>query len=315
MTMLHSLREALPFLIVIMAVTSILYVLAERYIVVDHLNRRVKAIVSERARIRNRERNSLRRGEGQSRSVTILSALVHQAKLAVWLLDEATEKKLVRAGFRSSTNRTLFLMARLGGMIGSAVLLTLYAMMNESYELLAGLPLAIWIGFRLSAFSLEKMAAKRDQEMSDYASDVIDLLTVCVESGMSVELALQRVADEMLAQSEIVGEEFAITAAELSYVPKRSDAFSNMMARTGSKPVQDLCISLIQADSFGTSIAGTLRVQSAEARKLRRLEAERRALSIPPKLSVVMVFFFLPIIFIVMLYPTISKMMNMKTGL
>lgn len=146
--------------------------------------------------------------------------------------------------------------------------------------------------------------------MTACAPDIVDLLTICVESGMSIEAALQRVAEEMGVQNEIAADELSVTAAELSYVQKRSDAFANLAARTQSKPVQNLCTALIQADSFGTSIGATLRIQSAEARKLRQLEAERRALSIPPKLSVVMVFFFMPVIMIVMLYPSITKMMD-----
>lgn len=310
-----TILQALPNVMLIIAIVSIILVLSEQLISVDRLDRRMKNILSERTRIRNRERSGLINGAEKNRALIILNYVAKQAQLAVWLLDEETQKKLLRAGFRHASNRTLFLSARLFSMVGSAGILAVYSLLSGNTDYLIAMPLVAWVGFRLSTYVLDKIAAKRDQEMSDFASDIIDLLTVCVESGMSVEVALQRVAEEIASQSVVVGDELAITAAELSYVAKRSDAFSNLMGRTGSKPIQDLCVSLIQADSFGTSIASTLRVQSAEARKLRRLDAERRALSIPPKLSVVMVFFFLPIIFIVMLYPTISKMTEMKTGL
>ena len=311
----NAILQSLPSIMLITAIVSIILVLAEKLMSIEKLDRRMKNILSERARIRNRERHGLVGQANKNRALTILNYIVKQAQLAVWLLDDETQKKLLRAGYRSTTNRTIFLSARLFSMLGGAALIVFYSLLSGDSQYLFAIPLAVWLGFRMSVYSLDKIAAKRDQEMSDSASDIIDLLTVCVESGMSVEVALQRVAEEMASQSVVVGDELAITAAELSYVPKRSDAFANLIARTGSKPIQDLCISLIQADSFGTSIAATLRLQSAEARKLRRLDAERRALSIPPKLSVVMVFFFLPVIFIVMLYPTLSKMSEMKMGL
>ncbi len=244
-----------------------------------------------------------------------LHQIANRAKLALWLLDAETQQKLIRAGFRDNSIRSTFLVLRLTGIATTTLIFIVVCVLSDQTGWLVGTPAAAFLGLRLSTYMLERRAAERDREFGDCAPDIIDLLTICVESGMSIELAMQRVAEEMGSRSDVAADELSLTTAELAYVPKRSDAFSNLSQRTNAKMIQDLCISLVQADSFGASIGATLRLQSAEARKMRQLEAERKAMSLPPKLSVIMVFFFLPIIFIVMLYPAISNMAGMKMGL
>lgn len=310
-----KLIASIPILIFMGAVIAIAMVVLERLFVRDELNTRMKAILTERERIRQRERLNLPNGKKQSNIQAFLAECAHRAKLTIWLLDTETQTKLMRAGLRDTNARSLFLVARLSGILGPSVCLLLYCLLAGHMSYIVAVPAVAWLGLRMSSYTLERKAEARDKEMTSVAPDIVDLLTICVESGMSIELALQRVAEEMGRQSVVAADELSVTAAELSYVQKRSDAFANLVARTGSKPIQNLCISLIQADSYGTSIATTLRLQSAEARKLRQLEAERRALAIPPKLSVVMVFFFMPVIMIVMLYPAISKMSGMNFSL
>lgn len=304
----------LPKLAIAAAIAAIAYVLIEPLLVRSELGDRMKSVLAERDRIRQRERVGLASGTTRFATRDLINRLSAKAKLALWLLDAETQHKLARAGYRASSDRATFLTMRLAAIVGTTVLFVLYCLISNNVSWLIATPLAAWVGLRLSTYSLERIAAKRDAAMAAGAPDVIDLLTICVESGMSIEVALQRVAEEMTLQNEIVADELSVTAAELSYVPKRSDAFANLIGRTQAKPIQSLCVALIQADSFGTSIGATLRVQSAEARKMRQLNAERRALSIPPKLSVVMVFFFMPVIMIVMLYPSITKMMGMNTS-
>lgn len=302
----------LPSLILVLAIIGIVAVALEQLFVRDDLDARMKSLLNERDRIRARERSSLPSGKKRGNLQAFLAESAHRAKLAIWLLDAETQAQLVRAGFRDTNARGLFLVTRLSAIVGLSLCFVLYCLISGYMTYIVLTPIAAWLGLRLSTYTLARKAEMRDKEMTSVAPDIVDLLTICVESGMSIELALQRVAEEMARQSEVAADELNVTAAELSYVQKRSDAFANLVARTGSKPIQSLCISLIQADSYGTSIAATLRLQSAEARKLRQLEAERRALAIPPKLSVVMVFFFMPVIMIVMLYPAVSKIAGMN---
>ena len=303
-----------PKLIAILAVTAVAYVVIEGLTEKKAMNSRIKAVLVERDRIRARERGKLSGSEPDTAMLAALSEIANRAKLTLWLLDAETQQKLVRAGYRDTSARSIFLALRLLGIAGLSLGFIGYCLLNDSLTWLAGTPLAALIGLRLSTYMLERRIAERDREMNDCAPDIIDLLTVCVESGMSIEHAMQRVAEEMGPRSDIVADELGLTTAELAYVPRRSDAFTNLGQRTNAKSIQDLCISLVQADTYGTSIGMTLRMQSIEARKLRQLEAERKALSIPPKLSLVMVIFFMPVIFIVMLYPTLSGMADIQFG-
>lgn len=303
-----------PKIAIVVATIAAAYIIIDGFLTKQTMDRRIKAALLERERVRVRERSKLSSGETNSRIIAFLHQVSNRTKLALWLLDADTQLKLTRAGFRDGNARSVFLVLRLVSIAASTVTLILYSVLNEQLIWLFCTPVAAFIGLRVSTYVLEKRAVQRDREFNECAPDIIDLLTICVESGMSIELAVQRVAEEMGPRSEVVADELSLTTAELSFVPKRSDAFSNLSQRTSAKTIQDLCISLVQADSFGTSIGATLRLQSLEARKLRQLEAERKALSIPPKLSVIMVFFFMPIIFIVMLYPAISNMAGMKVG-
>jgi len=303
-----------PKLIAILAITAVAYVVIEGLTEKKAMNSRIKAVLVERDRIRARERGKLSGAEPDTAMLAALSEIANRAKLTLWLLDVETQQKLVRAGYRDTSVRSIFLALRLLSIAGLSLGFIGYCLLNDSLTWLAGTPLAALIGLRLSTYMLERRIAERDREMNDCAPDIIDLLTVCVESGMSIEHAMQRVAEEMGPRSDIVADELGLTTAELAYVPRRSDAFTNLGQRTNAKSIQDLCISLVQADTYGTSIGMTLRMQSIEARKLRQLEAERKALSIPPKLSLVMVIFFMPVIFIVMLYPTLSGMADIQFG-
>ncbi len=308
----NTVIAALPKVAFVVAVMAVIVVVLEGLLVQDRFESRMKALLTERERIRQRERGNIPNKANSNAFKQLLGTLANRAKLAIWLLDEPTQQALARAGFRDSAARDLFLIFRIAAIVGFGLLYSLYCIVQGDFAYLAGVPAASWVGLRLSSYTLEKIAEKRNEELTGVAPDIIDLLTICVEAGMSIEISLQRVADEIGRQSKVAGDELNVLAAELAYVQKRSDAFSNLAARTGAKSIQDLCISLIQADTYGTSIAATLRLQSIESRKLRQLEAERQALSIPPKLSIVMVFFFMPVIMIVMLYPAISKMTGMS---
>lgn len=305
---------ALPKIILIAAVFMIAFFAVESLLIRDRLESRMKALLMERDRVRQRERSALPNGKSKNTFHEILAVLANRARLALWLLDAETQTKLIRAGFRDGNARSLFLVARLSLLIGFSVCYAFYWFLMGDYIYLLGTPLAAWVGIRLSSSILDRIAQRRDAELFSASPDIVDLLTICVEAGMAIEVALQRVAEEIGRQSEVAEDEFNLTAAELSYVQKRSDAYANLATRTGAKPIQDLCVALIQADTYGTSVAATLRLQSAQARRLRQLEGERRALSIPPKLSMVMVFFFMPVIFIVMLYPMISKMSGISVS-
>src|SRR5690606_11815085 len=124
-----------------------------------------------------------------------------------------------------------------------------------------------------------------------------------VESGMSIETARKRVSDEIASQSVALAEELTLTNAELSYLPERRAAYENLAKRTDLDGVKSVCMALQQAERYGTPLGTTLRVMAQENRDMRLNEAEKKAAALPPKLTVPMILFFLPVLFVVILGP------------
>ncbi len=140
--------------------------------------------------------------------------------------------------------------------------------------------------------------------------DALDLMLICVESGMSIETAFQRVASEIGAQSAELAEELALTTAELSYLPDRRQAFDNLAKRCGHAGVKSVAVALNQAEKYGTPMGQALRVTATENREMRMTAAEQKAAALPAKLTVPMILFFLPVLFVVILGPAIMKIMH-----
>jgi tight adherence protein C len=137
------------------------------------------------------------------------------------------------------------------------------------------------------------------------------MLLICVQAGMSIEAAFGKVAKEVGSQSLELAEEFSLTTAELSYLPDRRQAFDNLGKRTGVVTIKAVATALIQAERYGTPISQALRVMAKESRDMRMSEAEKKAAALPPKLTVPMIIFFLPVLFIVILGPAALQVLKM----
>src|SRR5689334_6017612 len=168
------------------------------------------------------------------------------------------------------------------------------------------------IGFYLPDMFVNNMIQRRQTSIMRAFPDALDLMLICVESGMSIESSFTRVAGEIGTQSPELAEELALTTAELSYLPDRRQAFDNLARRCGHNGVKAVATALNQAEKYGTPLGAALRVTATENREMRMQEAERKAASLPAKLTVPMIIFFLPCLFIVIMGPaiiTIKKMM------
>ena len=224
---------------------------------------------------------------------------------------------LMQAGFRSQQAEYTFLMARMVLPIGLFVIATGYAMaimegdmpfiMRFGIGLFAG-----YIGLQLPGVYLSNCIQKRQASMRRAFPDALDLLLICVESGMALEPAVSRVGAEVGVQSVELAEEFAIVTAELSYLPQRRTALENFTARTGLDAVKQLTTVLIQSERYGTPLGTALRVISQESRDNRMMEAEKKAAGLPPKLTVPMILFFLPVLFAVIITPAVIQVAAVK---
>jgi tight adherence protein C len=163
---------------------------------------------------------------------------------------------------------------------------------------------ATWAGMQAPMLFLTNAISKRQLSIKRAFPDALDLLLICIESGMSIEAAFRKVSSEIGSQSIALAEEFSLTTAELSYLQDRKVAYENLAKRTGLEGVKSVCLALQQSERYGTPLGQTLRVMAQENRDMRMNEAEKKAAALPPKLTVPMIVFFLPVLFVVILGPT-----------
>jgi tight adherence protein C len=226
--------------------------------------------------------------------------------------DDATVDKLAMAGFRGQGHLTTFLFMRFITPLAIFALAALYLLVlspgerplyvNLAYAIGAGL-----LGAYLPNLLLKNTTTKRQFSIKRAWPDCLDLMLLCVEAGMSMEHAFKRVAKEIGAQSAELAEELTLTTAELAFLEDRGRAYENLGRRTGLDGVKSVMTALIQADRYGTSVGQALRVMAEEGREGRMMEAEKKAASLPPKLTVPLILFFLPVLFIVIMAPAMIK--------
>jgi tight adherence protein C len=171
---------------------------------------------------------------------------------------------------------------------------------------------AAYVGMQLPWLFLKNQIAKRQLSVRRAFPDALDLLLICVESGMSIEAAFRKVSQEVGSQSIPLAEELTLTTAELSYLQDRKVAYDNLARRTDLDGVKAVCMALAQSERYGTPLGQTLRIMAQENRDMRMSEAEKKAAALPPKLTVPMILFFLPVLFIVILGPAAIRVMALQ---
>ena len=177
-----------------------------------------------------------------------------------------------------------------------------------------GVVLAAGAGYYLPNVFIENLTQKRQQAIKIAFPEALDMLLICVQSGMSVEASFGKVAKEISNQCVELGEELSLTTAELSYLPDRRQAFENLAKRTNLPSVKAVTTALVQAERYGTPVSQALRVMAKENREMRITEAEKKAAALPAKLTVPMIVFFLPVLFLVILGPAFIKIDSMGLG-
>jgi tight adherence protein C len=283
----------------------------------DTLDKRMKSVALEREKMRQRERERMARTEKvalRTSPKAYMLTVVEQFNLTKWVGQEAARDKLMQAGYRGQGPYVAFLFFRmivpLVMLVGSLIYVFLIVHLEQSASVKIGLcVLATWIGMQLPFLFLKNKIAHRKLSIMRAFPDALDLLLICVESGMSIEAAFRRVSEEIGSQSIPLCEELTLCTAELSYLPDRRQAYENLAKRTDLAGVKAVCLALQQAERYGTPMAQTLRVMSQENRDMRMSEAEKKAAALPPKLTVPMIVFFLPVLFVVILGPAAIKAM------
>jgi tight adherence protein C len=285
----------------------------------DDLNRRMKAVGVERSAIRARERERAARGETALRQSpkAYMKQIVDGLELGRWLGTTNARERLIVAGYRSPSAMVTFLFFRLVAPILLLVLSVLYVFVLLRPEYVFAVKVGIcafagFVGFKLPELYITNKIQKRQQSVRRAWPDALDLLLICVESGMSIEHAFRRVSSEVGSSSLPLAEELALTTAELSYLPDRRAAFENLGKRTDLEGVKAVTTALIQSEKYGTPLGQALRVLAQENRDMRMMEAEKKAAKLPPMLTVPMIIFFLPCLFVVIMGPAVINIMGWK---
>jgi tight adherence protein C len=224
---------------------------------------------------------------------------------------------LIQAGYRGHAPYVTYLFFRMVMPIAMLLLALFYVFvvirLDQPTLIKIGIAIgAAYFGMISPNIYLKNKIQRRQASVKRAFPDALDLLLICIESGMSVEAAFQRVSDEIGGQSVELAEEFTLTTAELSYLPDRRQAYDNLAQRIGLDGVKAVCLALQQAERYGTPLGTTMRVLAQENRDMRMSEAEKRAAALPPKLTVPMILFFLPVLFIVILGPAAIKVMAIQ---
>lgn len=283
----------------------------------DRLAGRLKAVADQREVLRKRQMEELnKKGNLRGQQIDFMKRLVDQLKLANLLETPGIREKLSTAGYRGQGPIYAFLFFRFAMPFVLLGLSALYLFVLSDHSLPSLTKFAIVIGsaalgFYVPDLFVQNVAQKRQDSIMRGFPDSLDLLLICVESGMSIEAAFGRVAGEIGGQSVELAEELSLLTAELSYLPDRRQAYDNLAKRCGHPGVKAVCTALNQAEKYGTPLATALRVMALENRELRMQAAEQKAASLPAKLTVPMILFFLPPLFVVILGPAIMKIMKM----
>ena len=321
--LLSLIEDPAPLIAVMSALATTAAILAAvwPYVRRDELAERLRRVEDERERIRKRERQQL---EQQKESVATLRlrepqkiyrAIVDKLGVGEKAEDTGVRRRLRMAGYRGPAAATTYVAVRFiaAAALFLATFLYLYFVIRLEQPLTVIVmfaSLAGAVGYFAPPMYVKNRIDKRQAEVSRHWPDALDLMLICIESGMAIESVFRKVAEEIGVQSPVLAEELSLTTAELSFLQDRRRAYENLAHRTELDAVRSVVTSLIQSEKYGTPLSRAIRVLAQESRDMRMAEAEKKAASLPPKLTVPMILFFLPVLFAVITTPAIIQIME-----
>jgi len=321
---MSELNPFLPFgltsdnlLLVLMTAVAFMTVLAVWYGLIerDPMERRARVLADRRAELRG----SMLQGRGPNRrqreSLSAMRRVVVLLKLMQSQQSSKLTDRLAQAGLRSRDAVTVFLFFKVATpvLLGAAVFVLVYLLqigdLSPAVRLCAVLGGGV-LGFFAPELYVSNLTSKRQLALSKGLPDALDLLVICAESGLALDVALERVANEIGGANAELGEELELTAIELGFLPERRHALLNLNRRTNLPAVRGVVNTLLQTEKYGTPLSQSLRVLANEFRDQRLLRAEEKAARLPATLTVPMIVFILPVLFVVLIGPAIISVMD-----
>ena len=284
----------------------------------DTLEVRLKSVANRREELRRKSREALAGAKGDSmlrrRDEGLYKKVVDRLQLSRLLEDPKVVDKLAEAGFRGPKPVSTFYFFRFALPFVFAIVMVIYMFVIARFHLPVMTKLAtvfggFAIGFYAPNIYVSNVASKRRQSIVQAFPDALDLLLICVEAGMSIEAALQKVGQEIGGASIALAEELSLLVAEISYLPDRRMAYEGLAKRVNNPGVKSVTTAMIQAERYGTPLGSALRVMAKENRELRLAAAEKKAAALPAQLTVPMIVFFLPVLFVVIMGPAVMRAM------
>ena len=279
---------------------------------------RMKAVAVRRDELKRRSRQAMAGNSATSLRHTddgFKKKIVEMLDLSKRLEDPKVVDKMAQAGFRGPQPITTFYFFRMAMPFVFMALVGVYLFgindfgmptMNRVTATVAG----ALVGYYAPNIYLSNLINKRQTSIMQAFPDTLDLLLICVESGMSIESAIQKVSQEISTSSIELAEELSLLSAELSSLPERRHAYEGLARRTNHPGVRAVTTAMIQAEQYGTPLGTAIRTMAKENRELRLSAAEKKAAALPAKLTVPMIIFFLPVLFVVILGPAIINIQD-----
>ncbi len=296
-----------------LAAVAVMFAIYTAVTIRDPMAKRVKALNERRDQLKSgivthtaKKRASLvRKNETTDRMKDTLSSL----KVLQQSQVEAIQQKLAQAGIRRKDLGIAVIFARmvlpiiLGGIVGLMVYGINFFPEWGGMKRLMAFAAAVGLGYKGPELYIGSLISKRTDAIRKGLPDALDLLVICAEAGLTVDAAFNRVARELGRAYPELGDEFALTAIELSFLGERRQAFENLAWRVNLDAVKGVTTTMIQTERYGTPLASALRVLSAEFRNERMMRAEEKAARLPAIMTVPLILFILPVLFVVILGP------------
>ena len=281
----------------------------------DPAARRAEQMATQRDALRAGIATTRRRRPERQQTLSLMSQVVDKLKLAQSMQGQKIKTNLARAGWRGkdAETRYLFMTVALPSALGGAAAFMLYGLHFgnlDSMGNLIGSLVAVILGFYAPDIMIRNAVTKRQNEIRKSLPDALDLMVICAEAGLSLDATLMRVADEMSSAGPEISDEYSLTSLELGFLPDRQKALDNLANRSTVSAMRGMVNTLMQAERYGTPLAHSLRVLSQESRDDRMLRAEEKAARLPALLTVPMIVFILPPLFIVIIGPAIISIMD-----
>lgn len=299
---------------IILIVSALLAMLSFMAVALPYLNRsekkeRYKSVIEKKrkALFEQAKERVVYKGEQDTASVRQSLAFFFKIQQVFGALGEKVRDQMLQAGIRDPKAPFIYLIAR--GVI-PIVFMTIAALVLTSGDrditpnkvMLIILAVGLF-GFFMPRIILKNHILKRQQEINQTFPDALDMMLICVQGGIGLEQTIQRVGDEISEHAQTLAEELGILSAEMGMLNDRRGALQDFARRVGSGSAKSFATAMIQAEQYGTSVSQAMRVIADELRDQRMAAAEQKAASLPPKLTVPMILFFLPALFIVILTP------------